>query len=67
MKKIRVHNLRHLHATMLINSGLNLVAISRRLGHDKVSTNLNLYGHSQKQHVEKLLMYMESVEENAIN
>lgn len=61
VKRIRVHDLRHSHATMLINSGLNLVLISRRLGHAKVSTTLNLYGHYQRKHVDTLLQYLEQI------
>lgn len=45
MEKIRVHDLRHSHASLLIEMNINPVAISRRLGHEKVETTLNIYGH----------------------
>ena len=45
IKKIRVHDLRHSHVAMLINMGVQPIAISQRLGHEKVTTTMNVYGH----------------------
>lgn len=45
IKKIRIHDLRHSHASLLLNEGVNIVALSKRLGHKKVSTTLNTYSH----------------------
>lgn len=45
VKKIRVHDLRHSHVAMLINMGVQPIAISQRLGHEKVTTTMNVYGH----------------------
>lgn len=45
LKCIRVHDLRHSHASLLIHLGINVVAISKRLGHEKVQTTLNIYSH----------------------
>ncbi len=45
VKRIRLHDLRHSHATWLINNGVNIVAVSKRLGHTDVSTTLNTYTH----------------------
>ena len=45
VKPIRLHDLRHSHATWLINNGVNIVAVSKRLGHKDVSTTLNTYTH----------------------
>ena len=45
VKKIRVHDLRHSHASLLINNGANIKAVSERLGHDDIKTTLNTYGH----------------------
>lgn len=42
---IRVHDLRHSHATYLLANGINIVLVSRRLGHEKVQTTLNIYCH----------------------
>lgn len=45
LTKIRVHDLRHSHASLLIEMGQNVVLISKRLGHEKVDTTLNTYSH----------------------
>ena len=42
---IRLHDLRHTHASILVASHLCIVDISKRLGHAKVSTTLDIYGH----------------------
>lgn len=41
---IRIHDLRHSHASLLINQGANIKAIASRLG-DSVDTVLNVYTH----------------------
>lgn len=46
LKKITFHQLRHTSATMLINAGLNIRALSARLGHSNTSTTLNIYSHA---------------------
>lgn len=45
VKKIRLHDLRHSHASWLINNGVNIVAVSKRLGHKDIATTLNTYTH----------------------
>lgn len=40
---IRFHDLRHLQATILIQSGANVKAVSKRLGHSKTDITLNTY------------------------
>lgn len=45
VKKIRVHDLRHSHASFLINNNVNILAIASRLGHEKIETTLNIYSH----------------------
>ena len=47
-KEIRfcdIHSLRHLHCSLLINAGVDVVAVSGDLGHSCISTTLNLYSH----------------------
>ena len=43
--EIRIHDLRHSHATLLINSGVNIVAVSKRLGHASINQTLKTYTH----------------------
>ncbi len=46
VKRIRLHDLRHSHASMLVDMGVaHLLEIAERLGHEKVETTLNLYSH----------------------
>lgn len=42
---IRVHDLRHSHASMLIELGFSPLEISNRLGHESVKTTLDTYSH----------------------
>ena len=45
VKRIRIHDIRHSHASLLINQGCDVLILSDRLGHEKVSTTLNTYSH----------------------
>lgn len=45
VKRIRLHDLRHSHASLLIELGFSPLAIADRLGHEKVETTLNTYSH----------------------
>jgi integrase len=40
-----LHSLRHTHASILIASGLDVLTISRRLGHGSPAITLKVYGH----------------------
>ena len=42
---IRVHDLRHSHASMLIELGFTPLEIADRLGHESVKTTLDTYSH----------------------
>ena len=48
LPKIRVHDLRHSCASYLISQGIDIVAVSRRLGHSSVTQTLNTYSHMMK-------------------
>lgn len=45
LEPIRVHDLRHSHASLLIEMGFSILAISERLGHKNVQTTWNTYAH----------------------
>jgi integrase len=45
---ITFHQLRHTHATLLIESGVNVKAVSQRLGHSDVRVTLDIYSHVTK-------------------
>lgn len=42
---VRLHDLRHAHATQLLSAGVPLRTVSARLGHANASTTLNVYAH----------------------
>lgn len=42
---LRFHDLRHTHATMLLEADVNIKVIQERLGHNDISTTLNVYSH----------------------
>lgn len=45
LKKIRVHDLRHSHATMLLRLGENIKIVSERLGHGSTEMTADVYSH----------------------
>jgi len=45
LPQIRVHDLRHSHASMLIEMGVDIFEISKRLGHESIKTTMDTYGH----------------------
>ena len=45
VKRIRIHDLRHSHASLLVELGFQPLAIAERLGHEKIETTLNTYSH----------------------
>ena len=42
---IHPHKFRHTQASLLISEGVNILTVSKRLGHAKVSTTLDIYSH----------------------
>lgn len=46
LRPITLHQFRHSHATLLLHRGILIHEISRRLGHSKVSTTLDIYTHT---------------------
>lgn len=45
VKRIRIHDFRHTHATILYNKKIDIKTIQERLGHSDISTTLNTYIH----------------------
>lgn len=54
VKRIRIHDLRHSHASLLVEKNVPIVAISERLGHEDVQTTLNTYAHLYPQKQEEI-------------
>ena len=45
LKKIRLHDLRHSHATYMLRLGVNVKAMQKRMGHSTFSTTMDTYSH----------------------
>ena len=45
LPEIRFHDLRHTAASLMLNNGVPVIVVSRRLGHAKPSITLDIYGH----------------------
>ena len=45
LPKVTFHALRHSHASAMIAAGVDVLTVSRRLGHANASITLNVYGH----------------------
>lgn len=66
VKKIRIHDVRHSHASLLINEGYDALVIANRLGHEKVSTTLNTYSHMFPHKQKELVDNLQNLGEKAI-
>ena len=45
LKKIRIHDFRHSHASLLINQGEDYLIVKERLGHASITTTIDTYSH----------------------
>jgi integrase len=58
LPEIRFHDLRHTAASLMLNNGVPLIVVSKRLGHAQPSITLNVYGHmipSMQEHAAELM------------
>ena len=55
VKKIRLHDFRHSHATLLISLNVPIPTISKRLGHSDIAQTLNTYSHFTIQDEQKAI------------
>ena len=46
LPEIRLHDLRHTHATLALRAGIHPKVVSERLGHATVSITLDTYSHA---------------------
>jgi phage integrase len=60
VEKIRIHDLRHSHASYLIHRGIPITAISARLGHENIDTTLKIYSHLYPQDHDIIIDSIES-------
>ena len=69
VRQIRTHDIRHSHVSLLINAGFSALDIAERVGHDSVSTTLDVYAHlfpdQQQMLIDRLEELHREEEENA--
>lgn len=58
VKKIRIHDLRHSFATNAIANGVNIVALSKYLGHSTIQQTLETYVHALEKTDDELVNIM---------
>jgi integrase len=46
LSSIRLHDLRHIHASMLLKAGVHPKVVQERLGHSSITTTLDIYSHT---------------------
>ena len=58
LRKIRIHDLRHTYASLLLSKGESPVYVKEQLGHHSIQMTVDIYGHlipsSNRQAVNKL-------------
>ena len=58
---IRVHDFRHTHASILVNEGINIQEIARRLGHAKIEMTWNTYAHLYPREEERAVSILNKI------
>jgi len=64
LKHIKIHGFRHSHASLLVNAGINIKEVARRLGHSKVEMTWNTYSHLYPREEEKAVEILNNMAEN---
>jgi integrase len=61
LERVRLHDLRHFVASILIDGGIPISTVSTRLGHSQTSTTLDLYTHAIPATDQRAAEYLGSV------
>lgn len=61
LERIRLHDLRHSHASMLIQAGVPAIAIAERLGHKNAQTTLRVYAHLYQSTKDEVVSVLEKI------
>ena len=61
LKKIRLHDFRHSHTSLLANEGINIQEIARRLGHSNVQITWNTYSHLYPREEERAISVLNRI------
>lgn len=66
IRPITLHQFRHSHATFLIQKGIMINEVSKRLGHSKVSTTLDVYSHTDLSQEKRVIDTLNSTRLNLV-
>lgn len=58
---IRIHDFRHSHASVLVNEGINIQEIARRLGHSDIQITWNTYAHLYPREEERAISVLNKI------
>ncbi|MFI3260509.1 MAG: site-specific integrase [bacterium] len=61
VKKIRIHDFRHSHASLLLSNGIPITVISERLGHSDITMTLNTYSHMMPSDEDKAINILNNI------
>ena len=61
LERLRLHDLRHSHASMLIQAGVPAIAIAERLGHKNAQTTLRVYAHLYESTKDEVVSVLEKI------
>lgn len=61
LKKIRIHDFRHSHVSLLANEGINIQEIARRLGHANIEMTWNTYSHLYPREEERAIEILNKI------
>lgn len=67
LRPITLHQFRHSHATLLLQNGIIINEISRRLGHSNPSITLNVYTHTDLSQEKRVSTTLNSLRFNLFN
>lgn len=61
LEHIRIHDFRHSHASLLVNHGINIQEVARRLGHSNVQITWNTYSHLYPREEERAVAVLDTI------
>lgn len=61
VKKIRIHDFRHSHASLLLSKNVPIIVIFERLGHFDINMTLNTYSHMIPKDEDKAINIIEEI------
>jgi integrase len=59
--EIRLHDMRHTHATLLLKQGVHPKVVQERLGHASITTTMNIYSHVLPNIQEEAVLKLEDI------